>query len=110
VANGVRTLPRIEERRPLAADNGSAQALFLLLFLFNRTISLFSNIQRSYQECLNALPAFAGVVVMLARCEAGVEAHPENSEAVELREGIQFEGSLSLTEAKGLSPRSESWI
>ena len=69
-----------------------AAGLLLLLFLFNRTIPLFGSIQRSYQECLNALPAFAGVVELQARCEAAAEAHPENSEAVELREGIQFEG------------------
>jgi ATP-binding cassette subfamily C protein len=69
-----------------------AAGLLLLLFLFNRTIPLFGSIQRSYQECLNALPAFAGVLELQARCEAAAEAQPETSEAVELREGIQFEG------------------
>jgi ATP-binding cassette subfamily C protein len=69
-----------------------AAGLLLLLFLFNRTIPLFSSIQRSCQECLNALPAFAGVVEMLARCEAAAEVRSELSEEIELWRSIRLEG------------------
>jgi len=69
----------------------TAAELLLLLFLFNRMIPLFNSIQSYYQNCLNQLPAFSGVMELQARCEANAEPQPEISEAVELREGIQFE-------------------
>jgi ATP-binding cassette, subfamily C, bacterial len=70
----------------------TAAELLLLLFLFNRMIPLFNRIQNYYQLYLNQLPAFTGVMELQARCEAAAEPQPETSEAVELREGIQFEG------------------
>lgn len=69
-----------------------AAGLLLLLFLFNRMMPLFRSIQQSYQQFLNALPAFAGVMDVQARCEATAELRVESSEIVELREAIRFEG------------------
>ena len=65
-----------------------AAGLLLLLFVFNRTIPLFNSIQQSYQQCLNALPAFAGVKELQRRCEASAEPKAEPSEKVELREDV----------------------
>jgi ATP-binding cassette subfamily C protein len=70
----------------------SAAGLLLLLFLFNRLIPRFSSIQQSYQQCLNVLPAFAGVMGMLARCEAAAEVKAERSEEVKLHHCLRFEG------------------
>jgi ATP-binding cassette subfamily C protein len=68
-----------------------AAALLLLLFLFNRTIPLFKRIQQGYQEYLNALPAFVGVMEVQARCEAAAEPQAGPSREVELRDSIRFE-------------------
>jgi ATP-binding cassette subfamily C protein len=70
----------------------TAAELLLLLFLFNRMIPLFNSIQSYYQIYLNQLPAFAGVMELQARCEAAAEPQPRKLEAVDLREGIRFEG------------------
>lgn len=69
-----------------------AAGLVLLLFLFNRMIPILSNIQRSYLQFLNALPAFAEVAEMQARCEAAAEPGAKNPKEVELHEGIGFQG------------------
>lgn len=70
----------------------AAAGLLLLLFLFNRMIPLFRNIQQNYQQCLNALPAFAGTMEIMARCEAAPESKTSSPENVELGSGIRFEG------------------
>lgn len=69
-----------------------AASLLLLLFLFNRMIPLFNSIQQNYQYCLNALPAFAGVMEMEARMEAAAEPKAHNSRRSELRNNLRFEG------------------
>jgi ATP-binding cassette subfamily C protein len=68
-----------------------AAGLLLLLFLFNRMIPLFSGAQQSYQQFLNALPAFAGVMSLQAECEAAAEARRGSSQAIELKEEVRFE-------------------
>jgi ATP-binding cassette, subfamily C, bacterial len=69
-----------------------AAGLLLLLFLFNRMIPLFNSIQQNYQQYLNALPAFAVVSDIQARCEANAEPQvAASSDVVELREAIRFE-------------------
>ncbi len=79
-----------------------AAGLLLLLFLFNRMIPLFNNIQTSYQEYLNALPAFAGVMEIQRRCEAAAEPDAGDSASVELRESVRFEGvSFAYSEEAG---------
>jgi ATP-binding cassette subfamily C protein len=60
-----------------------AAGLLLLLLLFNRMVPLFSAIQLDYQQYLNGLPAFAGVMEIQARCEAAAEF-----------KGEQFKGEL----------------
>ena len=69
----------------------SAAELLLLLFLFNRLIPLFGGIQRDYQQCLNVLPAFDGVMETMALCEANIEPKGESRDKVELRNSIRFE-------------------
>lgn len=69
----------------------SAAGLILLLFLFNRMMPLFNNTQQSYQQFLNALPAFAGVVEMKEHCEATAEPKPQRLERIEFWHGIRFE-------------------
>jgi len=69
----------------------SAAGLLLLLFLFNRIIPLLNGIQRHYQQFLNDLPAFTGVMEIQGRCEAAAEPDTELQEEVELRDGIRFE-------------------
>jgi ATP-binding cassette subfamily C protein len=69
-----------------------AAGLLLLLFLFNRMMPRFNSIQQSYQQYLTALPAFAGVMELLASCEASAEARSELSEQIELRRSIRFDG------------------
>ncbi len=69
-----------------------ATALLLLLFLFNRMIPLFNNVQQDYQYFLNALPAFERVTELQALCEAAAETRPvTRSKGVELRDSIRFE-------------------
>lgn len=68
-----------------------AAGLLLLLFLFNRMIPFFRNIQQSYQQFLNALPAFAGVMEIQDRCEAAAEPEGATSEEVKLRQSIRLE-------------------
>ncbi|CAN5807956.1 ABC transporter ATP-binding protein [soil metagenome] len=68
-----------------------AAGLLLLLFLFNRMIPLFRNIQQSYQQYLNALPAFAGVMEIQDRCEAAAEPESATSEEVKLHQSIRLE-------------------
>jgi ATP-binding cassette subfamily C protein len=64
--------------------------LLLLLFLFTRIIPLFASVQQSYQQFLNDLPAFAGVVKLQERCEAASEPKIESPEELELRQDIRF--------------------
>jgi ATP-binding cassette, subfamily C, bacterial len=78
-----------------------AAGLLLLLLLFNRMVPLFSAIQLDYQQYLNALPAFAGVMEVQARCEAAAEFKDEQfkgelSGRVELHRDIRLE-DLSFT-------------
>lgn len=68
-----------------------ASGLLLLLFLFNRMIPLLNGIQQSYQEFLNALPAFAGVMALQDRCEAAAEQSSGSREEIELKRGVHFE-------------------
>jgi ATP-binding cassette subfamily C protein len=65
-------------------------ALLLLLFLFTRIIPMFAGIQQSYQQYLNALPAFVGVRELLVRFESAAEPKAESQQEVELRQGIQL--------------------
>ena len=81
-----------------------ASGLILLLFLFNRMIPMFNSVQQNYQEFLNALPAFAGVMKIQARCEAAAEPQGTCSERVELRDDIRFEDvSLTYSEESSVS-------
>ena len=75
--------------------------LLLLLFLFARIIPMLSGLQQSYQQVAAALPAFATVSEMQARCEAAAEPEPVRSEDVELRDGIRFEGVSFAYEETG---------
>ena len=68
----------------------AAAALLLLLFLFNRMIPLFSNVQVYYQLYLNQLPAFVRVMELQTRCEAAAEPIVESCKAVEFGEGVRF--------------------
>lgn len=80
----------------------STAGLLLLLFLFYRIIPLFNDGQRSYQQFLNTLPAFAGVMEMQARCEAATEPKADRTEEIKLRRGIRFEGvSFAYGEENG---------
>jgi ATP-binding cassette, subfamily C, bacterial len=79
----------------------STAELLLLLFLFYRIIPLFNQGQESFQQFLNALPAFARVMEVQARCEAAAEPKAERSERVELRQGIRFEGVSFAYEEEG---------
>ena len=83
----------------------SAAGLILLVFLFNRIIPLFSNIQQNHQLFLNALPAFVGVMDMVLRYEASAEPRSERPEEAELRQGVRFENvRFSYDEAPGERP------
>jgi ATP-binding cassette, subfamily C, bacterial len=77
-----------------------ASGVLLLLFLFNRMIPLFNNVQQGYQEFLNALPAFNGVMEIQARCEAAAEPDRSYSKKVEIGDGIRFE-EVSLAYSEG---------
>lgn len=68
-----------------------AASLLLLLFLFNRMIPLFNSLQQNFQQYLNALPAFAGIMRLMSRCEEDAEPRVERLEKIELRDGIRFE-------------------
>jgi ATP-binding cassette, subfamily C, bacterial len=70
----------------------STAGLLLLLFLFHRIIPLFKDGQQNYQQFLNGLPAFAGVMEMQGWCEAAAEPKVERQEEVELKDSIRFEG------------------
>lgn len=83
--------------------DASAAKLLLLLFLFNRIIPMFNGIQRSFQEYLNALPAFAGVMELQAYCERTAEPRYGRSEETELRHGLRFE-NVSFTYGEGEAP------
>jgi ATP-binding cassette subfamily C protein len=63
-------------------------------------IPLFNSVQQNYQELLNALPAFAGVMEIQARCEGAAESKDGHSEEVELREDIRFD-SVSFAYSQG---------
>jgi ATP-binding cassette, subfamily C, bacterial len=86
----------------------STAGLLLLLFLFSRIVPLFNSSQQSYHQLLNALPAFAGVMEVQARCEAAAEPKAEWPEEVKLGRGIRFKdvsfgysgegGNLAITE------------
>jgi ATP-binding cassette, subfamily C, bacterial len=65
--------------------------LLLLLFLFNRMLPLFNGVQRSYQQYLNELPAFARVMELQDRCEAAAEPEFTAFRALEFQEIIRFE-------------------
>lgn len=69
-----------------------AAGVLLLLFLFNRMIPLFNSAQQNYQQFLNALPAFSGVMKIQAYCEAATELRIDSSERVELEDAIVFDG------------------
>ena len=69
-----------------------AAGLLLLLFLFNRMIPLVNSAQNNYQQFINALPAFSGVMAVRAQCEAAAELMPERSEEIKLRETVCFDG------------------
>jgi ATP-binding cassette subfamily C protein len=69
----------------------SAAGVLLLLLLFNRMVPLFSTIQLYYQQYLNGLPAFAGVMGIQAQCEAAAEFKGELSGTVELHREIRLE-------------------
>jgi ATP-binding cassette subfamily C protein len=69
-----------------------AAGFLLLLFLFNRMIPLFNQVQQNFQFYLNALPAFERVTEIQALCEAAAEPKAmTRSEEVELRESMRFE-------------------
>lgn len=53
--------------------NMASAGIILLLFLFNRMMPLFSSLQNNCQAFANAMPAFAGVLSLLERCEAASE-------------------------------------
>lgn len=65
--------------------------LLLLLFLFTRIIPRFGDVQQDYQQFLNDLPAFAGVMELQDICEAAAESKAGSPEEVELRRDIRFE-------------------
>jgi ATP-binding cassette subfamily C protein len=69
----------------------STAGLLLLLFLFNRIIPIFASIQQDYQQCLNVLPSFSGVMDILARCEAAAEPKTKLPKEVDLRNSVRFE-------------------
>lgn len=64
--------------------------LLLLLFMFTRIIPLFGGLQQSYQQFINALPAFAGVIELQERCEAAAEARAESPEEIALRWDVRL--------------------
>ena len=75
-----------------------AATVLLLLLLFNRMVPLFNNLQAYYQQYLNGLPAFAGVMELQTRCEAAAEFNSELAVAdgelagrVELNREIRLE-------------------
>jgi ATP-binding cassette, subfamily C, bacterial len=77
--------------------------LLLLLFLFTRIIPLFGGIQQNYQQYLNALPAFTGVMELQARCKASAEPSGEPPVEAKQRQSIQFR-EVSFTYGKEGAP------
>jgi ATP-binding cassette subfamily C protein len=84
--------------------NLPAATLLLLLFLFNRMVPLFSSVQQNYQQLSNALPAFAGVMEMQARCEAVAEPSGGGAKRIELRDVIRFEDVTFAYDESGRRP------
>jgi ATP-binding cassette subfamily C protein len=70
----------------------SPAGVVLLLFVFYRMMPLFGTLQQDYQEYVNEMPAFAGVMEMLARCEAAAEPKAGRAREIELREGVRLQG------------------
>lgn len=89
----------------------SAAGVLLLLLLFNRMVPLFSAIQLNYQQYLNGLPAFVGVMEIQARCEAGAEfkgkpavADGELTGRVKLHRELRLEDVSFAYEGEGALP------
>ena len=78
--------------------------ILLLLFLFARIMPRVSSIQQGYQHFVNALPAFATVMELQARCEAAAEPQAEREEKFELRHGIRLERISFGYEGNGKAP------
>ncbi len=76
----------------------------MLLFLFYRIIPLFNSAEQSYQQFTNALPTFAGILEMQARCEAAAEPKAERAEEITLRGGIRLEGVSFAYEGENGAP------
>ena len=68
-----------------------AATILLLLYLFARITPRLSSIQENYQHFINALPAFATVTDIQARCEAAAELQDQRSGEIALCEGIRFD-------------------
>jgi ATP-binding cassette subfamily C protein len=69
----------------------SSAGLVLLLFVFYRMMPLLGTLQQDYQEYVNELPAFAGVMELQARFHSAAEPITEQSEEIELREAVRLE-------------------
>ncbi|HSK83234.1 MAG TPA: ABC transporter ATP-binding protein [Rubrobacter sp.] len=69
----------------------SSVGLILLLFVFYRMMPLLGTLQQDYQEYVNEMPAFAGVMELQARCHAAAEPGTEQYEEIELREEVRLE-------------------
>lgn len=69
----------------------SSVGLVLLLFVFYRMMPLLGALQQGYQEYVNEMPAFVGVIDLQARCRAAAEPRTEQSEEIELREEVRLE-------------------
>lgn len=78
--------------------------LLLLIFLFYRTMPLLNQAQQSYQQFLNAMPAFAGVMALQARCEASAESRAEHRETITLQRNIRLEGVSFAYEGEDAPP------
>ncbi len=88
-----------------------AATVLLLLLLFNRMVPLFSGLQVFYQQYLNGLPAFAGVMEIQTRCEAAAEfqgglavADGELAGKVELQREIRLEDLSFAYDGEGAPP------
>jgi ATP-binding cassette subfamily C protein len=74
--------------RVLAIPTGG---LLLLLFVFARTLPRLSALLQSYQQTLNALPAFKTVIDLEAECQAQAEPVFDRSSDVRLTQAIRLE-------------------
>lgn len=75
----------------------SAAGLLLLLFLFNKIIPMLGGMQQGYQQGLNILPAFTGVMEMLACYESVAEPSSQpQGDKMRLRNSLRLE-SVSFT-------------